>query len=326
MWLRFCNQWHFHRCAKLAALCQYRRNTRAGHLQFYLGYVLALGFGSFIAGYMDVAGNSIPILATFIVALAMIPVGLTRLPSLMPPEAISVDLRTGVENFSGWTGGHVYRWRRNHADAILCTNLYHQTRGFSAADVGLLMFLMQLGLLVVQMPMGALSDRIDRRIVLAIVSAGARGCGWHCLWCSGVSQPCPCLSLMFSPSGTDATKPSIRFPAPLPMTAPIRREYVMLSSTQMIAWSIAAFIFPDNRDGHFAVYADPVLHGDLGYRHDTALFLVFVLYRMQRSKEVPRKSATISSLVQRWLSIRGIIPILMPMKMRMQASAEGLVH
>ena len=139
---------------------------------FYISYVVALGFGSFMAGQMSISDNTIPILATAIVSLAMIPVGLTRLPQPDAPETIAVDIRR-VWKIS--PVGLAGMFAVGGASMLLqsMAPIYTTSLGYGPSDVGLVMFLMQVGLISIQMPMGALSDRIDRRIVLAIVSLGS---------------------------------------------------------------------------------------------------------------------------------------------------------
>lgn len=55
--------------------------------------------------------------------------------------------------------------------------IYAASEGHEQADIATLMVLIQFGMIAVQLPLGALSDRIDRRLVLVaacaiVVSAG----------------------------------------------------------------------------------------------------------------------------------------------------------
>ncbi len=58
---------------------------------FYVAYVIAIGAGSFLIGLVDVAGNAAPLLAALFVAIAIMPVALTRLPQPEPPEAMAIN-------------------------------------------------------------------------------------------------------------------------------------------------------------------------------------------------------------------------------------------
>jgi MFS family permease len=250
---------------------------------FYLGYVLGYGIGSYSIGFLDVAGNDVPMIATFIVAVAMIPVALTKLSQPEPPEAITVDIRK-VWNISPvglagmFTVGGATMLMQSFAP------IYAKTEGFSTADVGLLMLLMQLGLLVVQLPMGALSDRIDRRIVLLIVSAGACAISIFGFSSHGLLS-FMIMALMFSIwNGCNETLYSVSSALANDRADP--SQYVLLSSTQMITWSTAAFIFPT-----IATIALPFLPIQSFMAFCGIIVFVyglFVFYRIRRrSKEVP---------------------------------------
>jgi len=105
---------------------------------FYVLYVISVGLGSYSIGFMDVDSNVPMALCIGLVTLAILPVGLTRLRQPEAPEGFNIQLRK--------------LWK--------------------LSPVGLMGMLCVggLGLLVIQMPMGALSDRIDRRYILFIVA------------------------------------------------------------------------------------------------------------------------------------------------------------
>ncbi len=250
---------------------------------FYLGYVLGYGVGSFSIGYLDVEGNIVPMIATFIVAIATIPVALTRLPQPEPPEAITVDIKkvwsiSPVGLAGMFTVGGVTMLMQSFAP------IYAKTEGFSTADVGLLMLCMQLGLLVVQFPMGALSDRIDRRFVLLIVSAGACIISIFGLSTHGYLSFMMMVLMFAIWNGCNETLYSVSSALANDRADP--SQYVLLSSTQMITWSIAAFIFPT-----IATIALPFvpIQSFMGICGAIVLvFGIFIFYRInQRSEEVP---------------------------------------
>ena len=70
-------------------------NGRRGRVitGFYVSYVVALGFGSYLIGFLDTSGPLPMILAVGSVVLAILPVGLTRLRQPQPPEEVSVEIR-----------------------------------------------------------------------------------------------------------------------------------------------------------------------------------------------------------------------------------------
>ncbi len=208
---------------------------------FYVLYVVSLGFGSFSIGYMDVESSVPMALCVGLVTLAILPVGLTRLRQPEAPEGFNIQIRK--------------LWKISPVGlmGMLCIGgltmtlqgfapIYASTLSYSPSDIGLLLLMMQLGLLVVQMPMGALSDRIDRRYVLLIVTAMSTVLGvlaiitesnLNFLW----------LVLMFAIwSGSIETIYSVSSALANDRADP--KDYVFLSSTLMIVWSLGAFIIP----------------------------------------------------------------------------------
>ena len=134
---------------------------------FYMSYVLCIGLGGYLIAWIDLETPIGPMIAVLFGTLAILPVGLTNLPSPPPPEAVKVALRA-VWRISpvGLAGlmavGGLTMMVQGFAP------IYAQETGYSQSDIGLLVFLMQFGMIAVQMPLGALSDRMDRRIVLII--------------------------------------------------------------------------------------------------------------------------------------------------------------
>jgi len=251
---------------------------------FYILYVVALGFGSFIAGQMDITGNTIPILATAFVSLAMIPVGLTRLPQPEAPEAIAVNIRR-VWKIS--PVGLAGMFAVGGASMLLqsMAPIYTTSLGYGPADVGLVMFLMQVGLISIQMPMGALSDRIDRRIVLAIVSAGSILLAGLAFGTAGATSLIMLIVIFALWNGFNETVYSVSSALANDRADPA--DYVMLSSTQMIAWSFAAFIIPSTATLILAfvpIYYFIPMGGLI-----SACFMLFVLFRMRVRDEVPQE-------------------------------------
>lgn len=250
---------------------------------FYIGYVVALGFGSYVAGQMGVEGNTIPILATAIISMAMIPVGLTRLPQPEAPEAIAVNIRR-VWKIS--PVGLAGMFAVGGASMLLqsMAPIYSTSLGYGPADVGLIMFLMQVGLISIQMPMGALSDRIDRRIVLALVSGGSVLLAALAFGTSGGASLVLLIVIFALWNGFNETVYSVSSALANDRADP--KDYVMLSSTQMIAWSIAAFIIPTIAT--IALAFVPIHYFIPIGGAISAAFLGFVLYRMRVRQEVPQ--------------------------------------
>jgi len=115
-------------------------------------------------------------LATICYALCLVPVGLTELrqpapaavPKLRPlrlyrisPVGVAGCIAVGLANNAVWTMGPVYA----------------QAQGLSNGSVALFMCAFTLGGALVQVPVGRLSDRMDRRYVIAGTCLAAAGAG-----------------------------------------------------------------------------------------------------------------------------------------------------
>ncbi|MDX1402681.1 MAG: MFS transporter [Kiloniellales bacterium] len=207
---------------------------------FYMTYVVSLGFGSFLLRFVSIEGNEGPIVSVFFAALAILPVGLTRLRTPPPPESVSLSLkkvwRISPVGLAGlFAVGGLTMMVQGFAP------IYAASLDYSKDDIALLLFLMQFGMIAVQYPLGALSDRVDRRYVLIIacaiiiVSAGLatriNGGGLilmvliFAVW-SGSTET---IFSVANAHANDRADPS---------------DYVTLSSTLLVAWSLSAFLLP----------------------------------------------------------------------------------
>ncbi len=208
---------------------------------FYVSYVVSLGFGSFSIGYIDVASNVPMALCVGLVTLAILPVGLTRLRQPEPPEGFNIQVRK--------------LWKLSPVGlmGMLCVGgltmtlqgfapIYAGELDYSPSDIGLLLLVMQMGLLVVQLPMGAASDRVDRRYILLIVALLSTIFGIFAIITES-NLNFIWLIIMFALwSGSIETIYSVSSALANDRADP--KHYVFLSSTLMIVWSAGAFIIP----------------------------------------------------------------------------------
>ena len=249
---------------------------------FYMSYVLCLGVGSFLLRFVSIEGNEGPILSVFFAALAILPVGFTRLRTPPPPESVSIAPRK-VWRISpvGLAGlfavGGLTMMVQGFAP------IYATALGYSKDDIALLLFLMQFGMVAIQFPLGALSDRIDRRIVLIIASAIVIASAGFATQTNGVSLIL--LILIFAIwSGSTETIFSVANAHASDWADP--SDYVTLSSTMMIAWSLSAFILPG-----VATLATEFL-GAKAFMYVAiviaAAYIIFVVVRL-RSRDAPEE-------------------------------------
>jgi len=114
--------------------------------------------------------------ASVLYCLCVVPLGLTRLPApeLQPAPQINLDrifrlapvgaagcLTVGLANGAFWT----------------LAPLYAQSLGFSERGLALFMSVFIAGGALVQLPLGRISDRMDRRWIIAATCTVASGCG-----------------------------------------------------------------------------------------------------------------------------------------------------
>ena len=207
---------------------------------FYMAYVLGLGCGAWIFGQIPTDGNLAPLAVVFFTALAILPIGLTRLPNPPPPASVSVNVKMA--------------WRISPVGLVGVlasgglsmvvqgfTPIYAATNQVSQKDVALLMFVMQTGLLFIQYPLGVLSDRIDRRAVLVITCGLIVAAGIAALFVSFATiLLLMIVFLVFG--GAIETVYSVANAHANDRADP--GDFVPLSSTLLVAWSTAATIVP----------------------------------------------------------------------------------
>ncbi len=206
----------------------------------YVAYVVGLGVGSFGLRFLDLGTAAVPLLGIAFTAVSILPIGLTRLRPPPPPASASVRLAqawrispVGLAGMmaAGGLGMMVGGFAPIHVTAI----------GFTQEQVATLMFVMPIGTLLLQIPLGWVSDRIDRRRVLigaALLVAAAGVAATHidgsalvvvilvyAIW-SGAGESIYSLANAHAADRAD------------------KDELVAMSSSMMFAWSIAGFIAP----------------------------------------------------------------------------------
>ncbi|MGE7370143.1 MFS transporter [Neorhizobium sp. NPDC001467] len=207
---------------------------------FYMCYILGLGFGAWLFGQVPAEGNLAPLIVVFVTALAIIPIGLTRLPTPPPPASVSVDVKMA--------------WRISPVGLVGVlasgglsmvvqgfTPIYATLNGVTQGEVALLMLVMQTGLLFIQYPLGLVSDRIDRRVILLLTCGLIIVSGVAALMVSfDTFVLLMVVFLIFG--GAVETVYSVANAHANDRADP--GDFVPLSSTLLVAWSTAATIVP----------------------------------------------------------------------------------
>jgi len=248
---------------------------------FYMIYVIAIGLGAWLFGQIPAEGNLAPILTIFFTTLAILPIGLTRLPNPPPPGKVSVDVPLVWRNSPVAFVGVLAAGGLSMAVQGF-TPIYAAANSVSQGDVALLMLVMQFGLIFIQYPMGVLSDRIDRRIVLILVCLLIALAGVVALFVSFANLIL--LMLVFAVfAGAVETVYSIANAHANDRTAPT--DFVPLASTLLMCWSIAATIIPLSITLLTPVFGPKTfIYAAMG----TALaYAVFVAIRLKFRETVP---------------------------------------
>lgn len=250
---------------------------------FYITYIMGLGTGSLVLTFLDIATNLPPLVSVLLATLSILPIGLTTLPLPAPPTPGTISFKRAwtispvglasmlaVGGMSMLAGGF--------------TPIHLSASGYSKDEVALLMFAMPVGTLLVQLPAGWISDRMDRRIVLAgcaiLSAASAAICGLFdgasllflaavfILW-DGATESV--YSIGNAHAGDKAKK----------------EEMVELSATMLFAWSVSGFLVPGiataltSRFGTIAYFplAIAIAHA----------FAAFVIWRILTAEQAPHR-------------------------------------
>lgn len=248
---------------------------------FYVSYVVSMGLGSFMMGWLDIGTAQAPFVGIVFTALSMLPVGMTRLAQPPAPQAASVALRRAWQiSPVGITGmfavGGLSMMIAGFAP------IHATAKGFSQQEVAALMVAMPLGTLLLQIPFGWISDRTDRRYVLTAASllvavAGIAAARFdaatlivvlliYVIW-SGAAESI--YSLASAHANDRASK----------------EDLVALSSTMLFAWAVSGFVIPALGTTLTAVY------GTQSFIYVAIvialIYAVFVMWRVLSARAVP---------------------------------------
>jgi MFS family permease len=207
---------------------------------FYVAYIVGLGIGSFAITFIDISGPAAPVVGIAFAALSIIPVGLTKLPPPPAPEAASIAFakawRVSPVGVAGMlaVGGlsmMVAGFAPIHAAAS----------GYTKDEVALLLVSMQFGTILMQLPLGWLSDRTDRRYVLMVAALLVAGAGLLANRMDGAGLV---LVIVIYLVWSGATESIYSISSAHANDRAEKRDLVALSSTMLFAWSLSGFLVP----------------------------------------------------------------------------------
>ncbi len=248
---------------------------------FYVAYIAGLGTGSFLAGQISLESTTAPLVGVAFGALAILPVGMTRLPVPPPPESASVAiLRAWHISPVGLLGMLAVGGMSMMVAGF--TPIHVAATGYSQADIAILMAAMPLGSVIFQIPLGWVSDRIDRRIVMVatalVVAAAGIAAGIFDGYALAVIIPIYLIwggttESIYSLSNAHANDRASR------------DEMVALSSTMLFAWSLSGVLVPAVATALTAVF------GTVAFIYVAVViaivFAAFVTWRISQREQVP---------------------------------------
>ncbi len=248
---------------------------------FYVAYVAGLGVGYALLAAVDIATAQAPLIGIAFTAVSILPVGMTRLAQPPPPRAASVALRRAWRISPVGVAGMLAVGGLSMAIAGFAP-IHATAKGYSQADVALLLSAMPVGTLILQIPLGWISDRTDRRYVLAGAAALATVAGLLAIGFDGGAL----MVLVVIYIVWDGASESIYSLASAHAADRAGKDdMVALSSSLLFAWSLSGFIVPGIVTALSAVY------GTQAFIYVAiviaTVFCLFVLWRVATTRAVP---------------------------------------
>jgi len=149
--------------------------TRGQLLSIYmLVMFVGIALGQLLLNVSNPYGYVLFILVSILVSMALIPILLSASPAPEVREPENMALRELYRVSPLGLFGAVATGLA-HGAIFSMGAIYAQSRGFSLTEISIFMGVITLGAIVMQWPIGALSDRFDRRIVLTVVTSLAAG-------------------------------------------------------------------------------------------------------------------------------------------------------
>jgi len=241
---------------------------------FYVSFTLSYGGGAFLLSQIDASGQLPYLVAAACYSLAAIPVSTTLLPSPALPERFAIALglwlrRCPVGMLGAFASG---------ATAMTLQGvgaIYGGLIGLAPAAVALMMAGTQVGNLLFQWPLGAISDSIDRRKVLL---AAALVCAAICLPLALADiQRLPLLVLCFA-IFAGCGEALYALSAAHANDRAEAGDHLSLASTLLVVWSTGATLGPMAASaamGHFGAIGMPLYFAAVALA-----FAAYVLWRL----------------------------------------------
>lgn len=248
---------------------------------FYVSYLVGLGAGAGLIGFVDAGSAEGPTLAIIFTALSILPVGLTRLAQPPAPEAASVALREAWRISPVGVAGMLAVGGLSMMISGFAP-IHVTAKGFSPQEVGMLMAALPLGTLLLQIPFGWISDRTDRRYVLIAASLLVALTGLAALRFDDAALP---IFVIVYVVWSGASESIYSLSSAHANDRASKEDMVALSSSMLFAWSISGFVAPGLGTVLTALYGtQSFIYVAIAV---AAVFCAFVFWRVLRVSRVP---------------------------------------
>jgi MFS family permease len=248
---------------------------------FYVAYVIGLGVGYALLRFVDIENAEAPLIGVVFTCLSMLPVGMTRLKPPPAPATSSIALRAAWRvspvGFAGMLAAAGL--------SMLVTGfapIHATASGYSQGQVATLLLAMPFGTLLLQIPLGWISDRTDRRYVLVAAAGIVALAGVAAIKADGAPLAVM-IAIYIVWSGTSDAVYSLASAHANDRAG--KDDLVTLASSMLFAWSVAGFVAPG---------IGTVLTGFYGTRSFmyvvtaiAAAYAVFVAWRLIAARPAP---------------------------------------
>lgn len=259
------------------------KENRGKILAFYQAVVLAaLFFGQFLLNISSIQGTVLFVISGILFSAAIVPVVLSRNngPALVEVESVSLLTllkKSPLGVVSCLTSGIIY------SSAFNMLPVFAGNYGISGYNLSLFMGAAILGAFVLQFPVGYLSDRFDRRLVLLILLVVSTTSGFSLSILAGLNLFWP-LSVV---TGLSAGIISCTYPISISQVFDRLRQSEMVGAmgSLILIFSVGGILGPYLTSLVMNYFGDASLFWFLGAIQ--LLLAGFVTYRMRVSEGLP---------------------------------------
>lgn len=244
--------------------------------------ISAVTGSQFLIPMIGVQGHEIFLVMAIMITLSVVPVSLGDRSNPRPPDDVKLDLRRAWAISPLAAVGCIAVGLTNSAFRTM-SPVYAEEIGLSVTDIATFMSVSIVGGAVVQYPLGYLSDRLDRRMVLLVTTALAMGAALAIVFFAGSDRLANFLLVFVFGS----------FAMPLyPLSAAHANdraqpnEFVMLNAALMLFYSFGAVVGPIA-----AAYAMAVAGPHSLFLFSAGVYgmmIAIILWRIGARRSVPR--------------------------------------